>query len=255
VEVGGPQPRLVLALLLAAAGRAVRTDALIDALWGDQPPASASGTLQSYVSRLRRAFDGDDDASVVHADGSYRLDIDLEQVDAWRFEALAVAGPAHLDAGDLEAARRAFAAAEAVWRGPALAEFAEHEVARNLAVRLDERRIEAIEHRIAAELERVGRLADGWHAAPAPPDALEVGWRRVRAAATAADRDAGALAFVVRVPLDGDRGARAVADQVADLGAIGVDEVILEVGDGLGLDAALARFAAVAEAVEPQTIA
>lgn len=152
VEVGGPQPRLVLALLLAAAGRAVRTDALIDALWGDVPPASAQGTLQSYVSRLRRAFDGADDVAVVHADGSYRLDIDLDQVDAWRFEALAETGKAQLDAGAPDEARASFAAAEALWRGPALAEFADHEVARNLAVRLDERRIEATEHRIAAEL-------------------------------------------------------------------------------------------------------
>ena len=152
VEVGGPQPRLVLALLLAAAGRAVRTDALIDALWGETPPASASGTLQSYVSRLRRAFDGADDVTVVYADGSYRLDVALDQVDAWRFEALADAGRAQLEAGQAEEARASFTAAEALWRGPALAEFADHEVARNLAVRLDERRIEAVEHRFAAEL-------------------------------------------------------------------------------------------------------
>ncbi|WP_421121042.1 BTAD domain-containing putative transcriptional regulator [Aquihabitans daechungensis] len=151
VEVGGPQPRLVLALLIAAAGRAVRTDALIDALWGEVPPASASGTLQSYVSRLRRAFDGDD-VAVVYADGSYRLDAALDQVDAWRFEALAEEGRNHLEAGAYDAARTACSAAEALWRGPALAEFADHEVARNLAVRLDERRIEAVEHRFAAEL-------------------------------------------------------------------------------------------------------
>ena len=158
VEVGGPQPRLLLALLLAASGRAVRTDALIDALWGEAPPASASGTLQSYVSRLRRAFDGADDVAVVHADGSYRLVVDASQVDAWRFEALADAGRAQLGTGSIEEARASFVEAEALWRGPALAEFADHEVARNLAVRLDERRVEAIELRLGAEL-ALGRHA------------------------------------------------------------------------------------------------
>jgi DNA-binding SARP family transcriptional activator len=153
VEVGGPQPRLVLALLLAASGRAVRTDALVDALWGDVPPASATGTLQSYVSRLRRAFDRDGEVAVVHADGSYRLDVDPQRVDAWRFEALADAGRDRLLAGDPHGARAALVEAEALWRGPALAEFADHEVARNLAVRLDERRIEATELRLTAELE------------------------------------------------------------------------------------------------------
>jgi alkanesulfonate monooxygenase SsuD/methylene tetrahydromethanopterin reductase-like flavin-dependent oxidoreductase (luciferase family) len=106
-----------------------------------------------------------------------------------------------------------------------------------------------------ADLERVGRLADGWHAAPAPPDELEARWRRVREVAAEAGRDPRALAFVVRVHLDEDLDARVVADRVATLAGIGVDEVILEAGDGLGLDGALARFAAVAEAVEPQTIA
>ncbi|MGN6694911.1 MAG: BTAD domain-containing putative transcriptional regulator, partial [Aquihabitans sp.] len=152
VEVGGPQPRLLLALLLAAAGRAVRTDALVDALWGEAPPASASGTLQSYVSRLRRAFESADDVNLVYADGSYRLDVDLDRVDAWRFEALADLGRAQLAAGSAAEARETFLEADALWRGPALAEFADHEVARNLAVRLDERRIEAVEHRMEAEL-------------------------------------------------------------------------------------------------------
>ena len=56
-DLGGIQPRRVLALLLAASGRVVPVDAVIDELWGDDVPASASGTLQSYISRLRRAID------------------------------------------------------------------------------------------------------------------------------------------------------------------------------------------------------
>ena len=51
IDIGGAQPRVVLGLLAAAGGRAVSVDALIDAIWEDTPPASASGTLQTYVSR------------------------------------------------------------------------------------------------------------------------------------------------------------------------------------------------------------
>ena len=32
-------------------------DRLIERLWGDEPPATALGTLQSYVSRLRRGLE------------------------------------------------------------------------------------------------------------------------------------------------------------------------------------------------------
>ena len=54
LEVRGRQPRVVLSMLLAASPRPVTVDSLIDAIWGDAPPASANGTLQTYVSRLRR---------------------------------------------------------------------------------------------------------------------------------------------------------------------------------------------------------
>jgi hypothetical protein len=103
-------------------------------------------------------------------------------------------------------------------------------------------------------LDRVGRLADGWHAPPGRPDDVAAGWERVRAAAVAAGRDARSLALIARVVLDdGDPGS-ATAAQVAALTAVGATEVILEVDAGIGLDRALARYAEVAEAVELQAI-
>jgi len=104
------------------------------------------------------------------------------------------------------------------------------------------------------ELDRVGRLGDGWLAGPGTAATLDEGWRRVQRSAVAADRDPAALRLVVRVELvDGVPGG-AVADEVADLAAVGADEVILEVDPALGLDASLARYAEVAEAVELQAI-
>lgn len=111
--------------------------------------------------------------------------------------------------------------------------------------------------RSEAELERAGRIGDGWHAAPEAPADLAGRWRRVRRAAAQAGRDPDQLALVVRVRLDGETGAGAIARQVASLAGIGASEVILEVDDDRSLDAALARFAEVAEAVEvvePQPI-
>ena len=45
LQLGGPKQRALLALLLVDAGRAVSTDRLIDALWGEQPPRTAPTSL------------------------------------------------------------------------------------------------------------------------------------------------------------------------------------------------------------------
>src|SRR2546430_7976915 len=54
VDLGGPQRRLVLALLLAHANAAVSVDLLVDTLWGEAPPPSFRVQLQGLVSDLRR---------------------------------------------------------------------------------------------------------------------------------------------------------------------------------------------------------
>ena len=52
--LGGTKPRSLLALLLLNANQVMSADHLIDALWGDQPPATAAKSLQVHVSRLRK---------------------------------------------------------------------------------------------------------------------------------------------------------------------------------------------------------
>src|SRR5439155_17005345 len=142
IDVGGRQPRTVLGVLLAACGRPVTAGTLIDAIWGDEPPASAAGTLQSYVSRLRRHLGA---GVVVWDEQGYRLEVAADAVDFRRFEALADEGRERLEADDAAGASGAFAQAESLWRGPAVGELADVDVARGLARRLDERRIEALE--------------------------------------------------------------------------------------------------------------
>jgi len=46
----------VLAVLLLAEGRQVSLGALVDALWGQEPPKAAAGTVRTYVSRLRHCL-------------------------------------------------------------------------------------------------------------------------------------------------------------------------------------------------------
>ena len=161
VELGGAQSRMVLAVLLAAEGRVVPADVLIDELWGEQPPSSAAGTLQSYVSRLRRAVEPAREAGVqatvlVREAPGYRLDVEADAVDFRRFERLAGEGRRLLDEGRYEEARAVLVEADALWRGPALLEYPDHEFARGLATRLEERRLSALEDRLDADL-RLGR--------------------------------------------------------------------------------------------------
>lgn len=155
VDLGGRQPRTVLAVLLASASRPVSVDALVDAVWGEHPPATATGTLQSYVSRMRRRLGR---GVVVWDEAGYRLDVTPEQVDHLRFERLADEGRTLLDRGELERAREVLVEAESLWRGPALAEFGDLDVAAGLVTRLEQRRLDTIQNRIDADL-ALGRHA------------------------------------------------------------------------------------------------
>ncbi|WP_143672012.1 AfsR/SARP family transcriptional regulator, partial [Streptomyces caniscabiei] len=56
IPLGGPKPRALLAALLLRPGRVVSAGALIDTVWGDEPPDSARALVQTYVSGLRRAL-------------------------------------------------------------------------------------------------------------------------------------------------------------------------------------------------------
>jgi DNA-binding SARP family transcriptional activator len=53
VDLGGPKQRAVLTILLVERGRVVSVERLIERLWGDEPPSSAVGSLQAYVSNMR----------------------------------------------------------------------------------------------------------------------------------------------------------------------------------------------------------
>lgn len=150
VVLGGPRLRALLVRLLVDPGRVVGTERLIDDLYGSQPPDGAGNALQSQVSRLRRALP---EPSLVelHPAG-YRLAVEPDQVDAHRFERLAVDGHRALLAGDHRRAATVLREAEELWRGPALADVTGAPFAPGQAARLAELRLAAIGDRIEADL-------------------------------------------------------------------------------------------------------
>lgn len=151
VALGGPKPRTLVALLLAARGKAVSASMLAEQLWGERPPATAEATLQAYVSRLRAVLPP---GALRSEAGAYSLSTEAGELDADRFEAAIAAARAARLVGELEEAVAQFDLAEALWRGPALPELADAPGFRPEAARLDELRLNAIEERFAVELAR-----------------------------------------------------------------------------------------------------
>ena len=143
LDLGGPKPRALLAMLLLAGGDVVPLPRLVEGLWGDEPPASAQGTLQAYVSNLRRVLEPDrarPTVLVTQAPG-YRLHVDPEDLDAAVFERLVDEGIVALAGGRPDAAVGPLEEARSLWRGPALGElvyerFVEAEVGRLEELRL-----------------------------------------------------------------------------------------------------------------------
>ena len=161
VEIRGAKERLLLARLVAAGGRLVPTGELVDTLWGDEPPASAGKSLQTFVLRLRNALEPERNGSpsLLLTEGpGYRLALDPSQVDAERFARLARIGERSLADGRPEDAAATLTEALELWRGPAYADFDGAAFAVAEARRLEELRVSATEDRLAAEL-ALGRAA------------------------------------------------------------------------------------------------
>jgi DNA-binding SARP family transcriptional activator len=150
VRLGSPQQRKVLAVLLIS-DRLVTADELVDALWGEKPPPTAAGTLQTHISRLRMALGGGP-ALLPHDAGGYHLEVGADPVDARRFRGLVEEGSAADDVGDDRRARELLAEALSLWRGPALQDFRYEPFAQTEIASLEGLRITALEKRIGLDL-------------------------------------------------------------------------------------------------------
>ncbi|WP_369218002.1 AfsR/SARP family transcriptional regulator, partial [Streptomyces flavofungini] len=113
---GSPRQRCVLALLAIDVNRPLSLDTLVDRVWGTAPPPRASGTLYSYISRLRalRSAAADrEEWDIVRSPAGYTLRADEDLVDLARFRSLA--GRAR--GAPPQEAKRRYGEALALWRG------------------------------------------------------------------------------------------------------------------------------------------
>ncbi len=149
----GAKERAVLAYLLARLGRSVSAGEIIDAVWGERPPASAERSLHARISRLRRLLEPARkaaSASVIERDSvGYRLAIEDDHVDAERFARLVVEARGLEPSQSLTLADQALA----LWRGEPYGEFIDLDFAQSETRRLKELELQAHELRMSALLE------------------------------------------------------------------------------------------------------
>ena len=201
-DLGGPRQRAVLGLLVAARGATVSAARLVDEIWGENPPGDPGGTLQSYVSHLRRALEPGAAARarstvLVREGRGYACRLAADAVDAWQFEDLVRQGAG---LGESPAAVAPLRAALDLWRGRPFADHAGEPWADTAAGRWEALRALALEQLAA------GRLAAGESVALIPDleamveaDPLrEDRWRLLATALYRSGRQADALAALRR---------------------------------------------------------
>jgi DNA-binding SARP family transcriptional activator len=157
VAFGGPGPRGLLAVLLLSHGKIVSATRLVEALWGDDPPATTTGRVHSIVSEVRRSLSsaGLGTSVIQTGAGGYLLNPAVGTSDLDVFGSNAAAGWQTARRGERDRAAVLFGKALQAWSGDALQgldrPFVEHE-----AYRLEQLRLDVVEAWAAALLEAPG---------------------------------------------------------------------------------------------------
>ena len=147
--LGGQKQRAVLAMLLLEPGRVVSVDRLIDALWGEHPPRTATTSLQNFVSQLRKTLGPE---ILETKPPGYRLRVRPGELDLDRFRVLVESARSAEPSERADKLRHALA----LWRGPPLADFTFEAFAQPHIVHLEELRLTNLEEWVEAELEAGG---------------------------------------------------------------------------------------------------
>ena len=156
-EVGLPtgRERALLAALVLRRGEVVSIDALVDALWADAAPSTAVKAVQGYVSHpatSTRGGSGAGGALVTQSPGYLLAHPGRQRRCAPVREARGRRLGALCRTTGRRARSRRSSEALALWRGPALGEFAFADFAQQEIRRLDELRLETLEGRFEAML-------------------------------------------------------------------------------------------------------
>lgn len=151
MRVGSSKQRALLGALLLHANETLSTQRLVDAIWGEQPPATAEKLVQGYVHALRKQLG---DGVLQTSAPGYRLNVDRRSLDLAEFERMRE----EARAAPLPQAVELRGQALALWRGPALADVAIEGSDRHAVARL-------AELRVATQIEQIdAELALGGHA-------------------------------------------------------------------------------------------
>jgi DNA-binding SARP family transcriptional activator/tetratricopeptide (TPR) repeat protein len=151
LRVGQPRQQAVLGILAMRANRVISRGELVDAVWGQDPPASAEGGIYTYVAGLRRIIEPTRSARgpgrvLVSSGAGYVLHLVPGQPDAVAFEQQLARARQLRKNGDPLGAVGELESALGLWRGAAFSgvpgPFAETE-----RVRLAELRSGAAEER------------------------------------------------------------------------------------------------------------
>jgi DNA-binding SARP family transcriptional activator/streptogramin lyase len=148
VPLTGTKQRALLASLLLHANEPVSSERLIEELWDGSAPQTAQASLRVAVGKLRQLLEDEQHEVLETVPGGYRLQVEAEQSDVWRFETLvaqARSAPARRAAQLLDEAL-------ALWRGPPLADLPYHTFVQNESRRLSELHLAAREELIEAKL-------------------------------------------------------------------------------------------------------
>ena len=160
---GPPKQRVLLTALAMNADRVVSTDALTERVWPEGPPASAHGSLQVYVSNLRRVLEREEDRGrprrLVSAGDGYGLMTQGLELDVRELEQHVQSGRDLSARGQVARAVGEYDAAVALWRGDSYADVRHAEWAQPEIARVEELRLTATDER-AALLLGLGRASE-----------------------------------------------------------------------------------------------
>ena len=152
VTIPGVRLRVLVAALLARAGRAVAADELAEFVWDGGPPARALDTLRTYLMRLRRVLGPEAGARIVTRAPGYVLVVSEQEVDALRFVRCYRDGAASFTAGQWAQARSELATGLGLWRGDPLSDVPSQVLRDAEAPALERLRLQALQWRIDADL-------------------------------------------------------------------------------------------------------
>jgi predicted ATPase/DNA-binding SARP family transcriptional activator len=139
-----------LTVLIVNYPNVVSIDRIIDDLWHDDIPATAQGTVYSYVSRLRSALGSE--AIAKEGDG-YRLVLPSGALDVVRFEATLERASQHRRNGELDEAIAEYASAIELWRGDPFGDLAYEPFLAPERTRLSELHAAAVEGLVIARVD------------------------------------------------------------------------------------------------------